>query len=325
MEIWSSGLGNPSGLWSDGTTMWVSTSSRDIFAYNLSTKPRDSVKDSGTLVAAGNTQPEGLWSDGTTMWVSDSGAVKIFAYNLSTKARDSAKDFNSISDTLLGPNGLWSDGTTMWVSDRTAVYAFNFSTQARDSSRDFSFSGHSNTRGIWSNGTTMWASDVVFDTLFAYTIPVPSMDASLSALSVDGRSIVPNFATGTTAYTLSVPNAISQISVAATATDDDATLSGTGVRSLNVGANNIDIVVTAEDSTTTQTYNIVVTRAAPPSAVATLSALSITGQTITPSFTPGTRAYSASVAHDVSSVTVAATSTDDGACLLYTSPSPRDS
>ena len=175
-----------------------------------------------------------------------------------------------------------------------------------------------------------------------------SADASLSALSVDGRSIVPNFATGTTAYTLSVPNPISQIAVAATATDNNASITGTGIRSLNVGTNNVDVVVTAEDGTTQQTYRIVVTRGPPPSTDATLSGLSITGQAIIPSFTPGTRAYSASVAHDVSSVTVAATATDDGAtvsgtgavslsvgsnthnvvvtaCLLYTSPSPRDS
>ena len=45
-------------LWSDGTTMWVSDSSR-FYAYNLATKARDSSKDFDTLSAAGNNNPRG--------------------------------------------------------------------------------------------------------------------------------------------------------------------------------------------------------------------------------------------------------------------------
>ena len=50
--------------------MWVTDNFDDkIYAYNLSTKARDTSKDFDTLGAAGNNDPRGIWSDNTTMWV----------------------------------------------------------------------------------------------------------------------------------------------------------------------------------------------------------------------------------------------------------------
>ena len=79
------------GIWSDGTTMWIADlDTAKIYAYDLATKVRDASKDFDTLVDAGNTWPTGIWSDGTTMWVANSDRdneynVKIYAYNLATK------------------------------------------------------------------------------------------------------------------------------------------------------------------------------------------------------------------------------------------------
>ena len=62
--------------------MWVADYSDDkIYAYNLSTKARDSSKDFDTLEDADNDHAAGIWSDGTTMWVADSSDDKIYAYN----------------------------------------------------------------------------------------------------------------------------------------------------------------------------------------------------------------------------------------------------
>ena len=59
----------PQGIWSDGTTMWVSdVGTGKLYAYRLSDGARDAAKDFDTLIAAGNENPTGLWSDGTTMW-----------------------------------------------------------------------------------------------------------------------------------------------------------------------------------------------------------------------------------------------------------------
>ena len=59
----AAGNTSPHGIWSDGTTMWVThapdysfgdTSVAKLFAYNMATKQRDSAKDFDTLDAAGN-------------------------------------------------------------------------------------------------------------------------------------------------------------------------------------------------------------------------------------------------------------------------------
>ena len=77
----AAGNNDPIGLWSDGTTMWVSDRvDSKIYAYNLNTKLRDAAKDYNTLGAAGNSDLRGIWSDGTTMWVADSPDDKLYAY-----------------------------------------------------------------------------------------------------------------------------------------------------------------------------------------------------------------------------------------------------
>ena len=170
------------GIWSDGTTMWVANNvDEKIYAYNLAAesirsadRTRVSSKEFNTLSDAGNNDPRGLWSDGTTMWVADNDDNKIYAYNLSTKARDAAKDINTLSgagNTEI--RGLWSDGTTMWVVDRTdaKVYAYNLSSKAQVPSKDInSLGGVGNTdpAGIWSDGTTMWVTDRQDDHIYAY-------------------------------------------------------------------------------------------------------------------------------------------------------------
>ncbi|MGI9255697.1 MAG: hypothetical protein ACR2PY_02040, partial [Salinispira sp.] len=160
------------GLWSDGTTMWVSNgyfgSNEKIYAYNMSDTSRDSSKDFNTLSAAGNGHPYGIWSDGTTMWVSDYQDNKIYAYKMSDRSRDSAKDFTTLSAAgNTTPYGLWSDGTTMWVSNgyfgsNEKIYAYKMSDRSRDSPKDFntlSAAGNTSPNGLWSDGTTMWVLD----------------------------------------------------------------------------------------------------------------------------------------------------------------------
>ena len=85
----AAGNRDPQGIWSDGTTMWVTDDDGDkIYAYDMVTEARDASKDFDTLAAAGNRDPRGIWSDGTTMWVVDDDgnfADKIYAYDLATE------------------------------------------------------------------------------------------------------------------------------------------------------------------------------------------------------------------------------------------------
>ena len=186
---------HPSGIWSDGATMWIanySTIPVKIYAYNMSTKARDASKDFNNLIVTGNgtvtgnAQPSGMWSDGTTMWVADWIEGKIYAYDMATKARDASKDFDTLTAAGNdGPRGIWSDGTTMWVvnhnNDDDKVFAYNLATKARDASKDINTlrsDGNQRAFGIWSDGTTLWVGDSLFLKLYAYDLATKSRDPS---------------------------------------------------------------------------------------------------------------------------------------------------
>ena len=76
----------PEDIWSDGTTMWVADTGREmLFAYNAATMARDADKD--FTLDLGNDFPVGIWSDGYTMWVVDWRDAKLYAYSMSDRSR----------------------------------------------------------------------------------------------------------------------------------------------------------------------------------------------------------------------------------------------
>ena len=141
-----------------------------------------------------------------------------------------------------------------------------------------------------------------------------STDATLSGLTLSGVDFG-TFASGTTSYTASVANSVSQTTVTPTVNDSGATyvikLGGVtdadGVVSLSVGSNVITIEVTAEDDDTTQTYTITVTRAS-SSSDATLDWLKLSGIDIGngADHRAYTAPFNANVYHSVSQTTVTA-------------------
>ena len=98
-----------------------------------------------------------------------------------------------------------------------------------------------------------------------------SSNSDLSALSISSGTLSPAFANGTKSYTASVGHGVSSITVTPTVADSNATVTvngttiasgnASGVINLNVGANIITVVVTAQDGATTSTYTVTVTRA----------------------------------------------------------------
>jgi len=154
---------------------------------------------------------------------------------------------------------------------------------------------------------------------------VPNVDSTLAELSLSAGALTPVFEPATTSYTAAVGNEVASVAVIATAADPNATLAIDGhpatsgiaqAVALNVGATPIDVVVTAPDRVTTETYTVTVTRVAPtPSSDATLSGLLLAEGTLDPAFAPGTASYSANVPNAVMSVQVTATTTDGAATL----------
>jgi len=148
--------------------------------------------------------------------------------------------------------------------------------------------------------------------------PPLSSDASLSSLSVTGGTLDPAFSPAVTNYTATVPFGSSSVDVSVTTSDGNASLmingSNNATVALTVGDNTISIVVTAEDSTTTRTYTIVVTRL--PSDDASLSFLSVSSGTLDPAFSPAVTNYTATVPFLSNSVDVSATTSDDNASFM---------
>ena len=129
--------GDPRGMWSDGTTVWVGhdglgATDNKAFAYTLADGSRDSDKDID--FHSSNFFPTGIWSDGATMWVTNNTTTtdKVFAYALSGGARQDGsggttnREFDLHSDNTV-PQGVWSDYDTMWVADSSSDRLFAYS------------------------------------------------------------------------------------------------------------------------------------------------------------------------------------------------------
>ena len=100
----------------------------------------------------------------------------------------------------------------------------------------------------------------------------PVNNANLSGLVVSSGTLSPAFAPGTLAYTDTVLNCTTAITVTPTLQDPLASVKVNGATvasgthsapiTLSVGINPISVVVTAQDGVTTQTYALAVTRPA---------------------------------------------------------------
>ena len=148
-----------------------------------------------------------------------------------------------------------------------------------------------------------------------------SGDAALKALSLSAGTLSPAFNAATTSYTASVANTVSEVTVTATANDDNASVAQSPANpvALRVGTNRITVTVTAEDGTTGN-YTVRVTRDAPGvSSNADLGALSLSEGALSPAFDPAMLTYTASVGNDVDEVTVTA-SPNHGSAKVVQSP-----
>ena len=126
------GHGSPSGLWSDGTTLWVLENGDGaddaVYAYDRETGERQ--EDREFELHDTNRAPRGIWSDRTVIWVSDSGQEKLFAHDLASGDRLPERDI-ALTERNGDARGIWSDDKTMWVLDGgkpTALFGYDLVT-----------------------------------------------------------------------------------------------------------------------------------------------------------------------------------------------------
>ncbi|WP_256759494.1 cadherin-like beta sandwich domain-containing protein [Cohnella sp. WQ 127256] len=217
-------------------------------------------------------------------------------------------------------NGVTSIDVTPTVNNSRASLKVNNATATSGSSSTVS------ALAVGPNTITVTVTAEDGTTSNDYTIIVtraPSTVATLGSLMVSPGTLNETFASGTLSYTANVANSVGSISITPTVSDSTATLTVNGHSSvsgavygpipLTIGANTITIDVTAQDGTTTTPYSIVVTRT--PSSAAMLSALTISPGAFNEPFASGTTSYTASVANNVTTISLTPTVSDSTANL----------
>ena len=176
---------DPKGIWSNGTTTWISDNTNHIlYAYD-STNSYD--VSNNISLAAENTTPRGIWGDGVTIWVVDGAARKLFAYDISTLSYNESQNI-TLDAANTKPYGIWSDGVTIWISDITggstpSLFAYSFASRSRSIDTDISVTYfHVNDKFInldennkdpvdlWSDDEYIWVSDNTESRVFSYDL-----------------------------------------------------------------------------------------------------------------------------------------------------------
>ena len=173
----------PTGLWSDGETLWIAENGQgaddEVYAYDLASGER--VESREFALADTNRAPRGIWSDGETAWVSDSGRERLFAYRLADGERLEEREFELPRENR-DARGIWSDEKTMWVLDGRADALFAYDLESGALLAEYELdAANDDPRGIWSDGVTVWVSDHGAKRLFAYHLPAPEGPAAEDA------------------------------------------------------------------------------------------------------------------------------------------------
>ncbi|MET0392889.1 MAG: cadherin-like beta sandwich domain-containing protein, partial [Chitinophagaceae bacterium] len=190
----------------------------------------------------------------------------------------------------------------------------------KESARDYvMFRGASGT-GITTDYTGRTRSSL--PSIGAYEYMPPGEVPTIEILSTSLGDLSPTFDKDILSYTGSVDAATSNLMLLIVPTYDGTTVAmtvnGTPVAApilttfavgLAAGGNTIEIVLTAQDGVTTQTYTLTVTRAnaTPPP---TLALLALTDGILSPAFAPDALSYTATVGHSASSLVLTAIATD---------------
>ena len=176
IEALYGGHDEPTGMWSDGTTLWLAHNGDGaddaVYAYDLESGER--VEDLEFELDDANRAPRGVWSDGeTAFWISDSGQDKLFAHDLETGERlpDSDLQLHPDNDDA---RGIWSDGAAMWVLDGRDDALFAYDLESGELLAEYALhDDNDDPHGIWSDRVSVWVSDHGDKRLFAYRLPVP--------------------------------------------------------------------------------------------------------------------------------------------------------
>lgn len=145
------------------------------------------------------------------------------------------------------------------------------------------------------------------------TVVVGATDASLASLVPGEGTLDPEFSSTTYSYSLELPANVSSLDLVATPSDPNANVEGDGEIDLSGGSSSVDVIVTAEDGVTTQTYTMDITVL--PSDDARLKSIEVSAGSLDPGFASQQTTYSLVLEAGSTSVDITATPFDDKATV----------
>ena len=272
--------------WADNTTIPGWYSNRTVYIGDAGTSTTGALYSYGT--SASSDRALGLLSSSTTIFqfairlVNNTGRT-LSGLNISYNGEQWRQTANSQSLVFESQVNASSISAGTWIANTS----FNFTSPktgtagALDGNASGNFIPISGTlSSTVTNGQEIWlrwtktgttSPGLSIDDISITANAAISSNANLSNLILSAGTLSPTFTSATTSYTSTVANSVTGITVTPTAAQGNATIkvNGTAVASgsasqniaLNVGANTITTIVTAEDNTTTKTYTITVTRA----------------------------------------------------------------
>ena len=207
-------------------------------------------------------------------------------------------------------------------SSATATITVKAPAQQTPSTGNNTSSGNTNT-GSSSNGNSSTTRPST-NTNTSTETETKSDNSSLSVLQIAEGAITPEFNSGTLEYQINVPNETTKLTITATPADSKAIVKIAGNEELVVGENAIEVIVTAENGSTT-VYKINAVRA---EAVLNLQALNVfyineNGEkiplTLSPIFEPTIYEYTLeNITHQIENLIIEGTATKENAEIQIT-------
>ena len=145
----------------------------------------------------------------------------------------------------------------------------------------------------------------IVNNTIADTIRIASDDATLASIRVDGSEIS-GYRPGTERYSFSVNSA--RVNITANKSENAQTVTGTGTKNLTCGRNQVNIKVNAEDGTS-KTYVLEITRTC--NSDASLSGITLSSGSLSPSFDEDTLSYRVNVSKDIETISITGNAKDN--------------
>ncbi|MFA5359807.1 MAG: cadherin-like beta sandwich domain-containing protein, partial [Patescibacteria group bacterium] len=236
----------PQAIAFDGVNMWTAN-------YNGNSVTKISPEGSVTTYSGTGANPRSIAFDGTNMWTADEGSKSV------TKISPTG-EMTTYSGISSNPWAITFDGTNMWVSNGSGFTKITLGGEIKNYSNAYGQDA------IISDGTSLWLTNRT-NSVIKVTLVMASTDSSLSNLTVNQGTLNPTFGSDILNYTDRIAHNINSINITPTVNSSGATIKVNGVSvdsgnstsvALNSGDNIIDIVVTAADSISSSTYEIII-------------------------------------------------------------------